>query len=175
MRNRLTTPAVFVAATGFVTILSLGEIAVATGLPWLFPSAGPTAIMLFLTPHARAASPRNTVCGHLIGIVCAWISLWLTALVDAGAVDATTIGHDRVLAAALALASTGGLMIAFDVVHPPAGATTLIVALGFMTRLPDLLVIEPAIALLTAEAWLIHRIAGTRYPAWAPAQDDSNL
>jgi CBS-domain-containing membrane protein len=82
------------------------------------------------------------------------------------------MGHDRVLAEALALASTGGLMIALCVVHPPAGATILIVALGYITRLPDLPLVELAIALLTAEAWLIDRMAGTRYPVWALAQSD---
>jgi hypothetical protein len=57
--------------------------------------------------------------------------------------------HQRdTVAAALSLALTGALMIAFKAVHPLAGATTLIVSLGLVTTPWHLLVIECAVALL---------------------------
>ena len=73
----------------------------------------------------------------------------------------------RVLAAALSLAFTGAIMILLKAAHPPAGATTLIISLGIVTRPSYLLVIEVAVALLTLQAIAINRLAGLDYPLWA--------
>jgi CBS domain-containing membrane protein len=156
MLQLLLTPPLCMFLAGFATIASLGELAVATGMPWIFPSLGPTALILFHTPRAESARPKNVLCGHAIGILCGWGSLAVTGLADAGPVDAATIGHDRALAAALALAGTGGLMVLLRVVHPPAGATTMIIALGFITRPFDLAIVEAAIVLLAIEALVIN-------------------
>ena len=51
--------------------------------------------------------------------------------------------------------------------HPPAGATTLIISLGIITRPEHLLVIEVAVAILTLQAIVINRLAGIDYPLWA--------
>jgi CBS-domain-containing membrane protein len=82
---------------------------------------------------------------------------------------AMMVGVDlrRVLAAALSIAATGSLMILFKAAHPPAGATTLIISLGIVTRPSYLLVIEIAVALLTLQAIAINRAAGIDYPLWA--------
>lgn len=79
-----------------------------------------------------------------------------------------TVGVDlqRVLAAALSLAATGALMILLRAPHPPAGATTLIISLGIVTRPNHLAVIEVAVALLTLQAIVINRLAGINYPLW---------
>ena len=66
-----------------------------------------------------------------------------------------------------ALASTGALMILLKAAHPPAGATTLIISLGIVTRPFHLLVIEIAVAILTLQAIAINRLAGIDYPLWA--------
>jgi CBS-domain-containing membrane protein len=65
-----------------------------------------------------------------------------------------------VLAAALSLAATGALMILLRVVHPPAGATTLIIALGFITAPAHLAMIECAVALMVLQALAVNRLAG---------------
>jgi CBS domain-containing membrane protein len=57
-------------------------------------------------------------------------------------------------------------MALFRVNHPPAGATTLIVALGIISQPRELIVIEIAVILLPAQAFVINRIAGIRYPLW---------
>jgi CBS domain-containing membrane protein len=57
-------------------------------------------------------------------------------------------------------------MALFRVSHPPAGATTLIVALGIISEPRELIVIEIAVILLTAQAFFINRIAGIHYPLW---------
>jgi CBS-domain-containing membrane protein len=58
-------------------------------------------------------------------------------------------------------------MILLKAAHPPAGATTLIISLGIVTKPFHLLVIEIAVALLTVHAFLINRLAGLDYPLWA--------
>jgi CBS-domain-containing membrane protein len=72
-----------------------------------------------------------------------------------------------VLAAAISLSSTGALMILLKAAHPPAGATTLIISLGIVTKPFYLLIIELAVALLTLQAYGINRLAGVDYPSWA--------
>jgi len=76
-----------------------------------------------------------------------------------------------VLASALSLSATAALMILLDASHPPAGATTLIVSLGIITRPLYLAVIELAVFVLIAQAFCIHRLARLPYPIWkAPPQ-----
>jgi CBS-domain-containing membrane protein len=74
----------------------------------------------------------------------------------------------RVLAAALSLAATGALMILFRAVHPPAGATTLIISFGFITAPAHLCAIEVALAFMTLQALIVNRLIGTNYPLWSP-------
>jgi CBS-domain-containing membrane protein len=62
-------------------------------------------------------------------------------------------------------------MVLLDVSHPPAGATTLIVSLGIISKPRELAIIEVAVFLLVAQALAINRLAGLPYPFWsAPAQ-----
>jgi CBS-domain-containing membrane protein len=78
----------------------------------------------------------------------------------------TGVSAARVGAAALSLASTA-MMILLKAAHPPAGATTLIISLGIVTRPFHLLVIEIAVAILTLQEIAINRLAGIDYPLWA--------
>ena len=50
--------------------------------------------------------------------------------------------------------------------HPPAGATTLIVSLGIISKPNELVIIEIAVFLLVAQAQFINRMAGLSYSAW---------
>ena len=58
-------------------------------------------------------------------------------------------------------------MVLLGVVHAPAAATALIVALGIITTPAHLGVIELAVALLVLKALAIHRLAGIDYPLWS--------
>jgi CBS domain-containing membrane protein len=160
---------VYVGINGFVTIGLLGLLALVTGSPFVFPSLGPTAYLFFFSPLAEVSSPRNTILGHTIGLICGYSAF--AAMVAFGPAFATHGGVHlpRVLAAALALSATGVLMVLFRVSHPPAGATTLIVALGIISQPKELIVIEIAVILLTAQACVINRIAGINYPLWQAA------
>jgi hypothetical protein len=58
----------FVFVSGFLSVAILAGLALISHTPFVFLSVGPTAFMLYFTPLAPTASPRNTLCGHSIGI-----------------------------------------------------------------------------------------------------------
>lgn len=159
--------AAFMFINGFVTIALLAGVAMLSGTPFVFPSLGPTAFLFFFSPTAPTASPKHTVIGHAIGIACGYGSLLVFGLEHTA--PAITVGVDppRIGAAALSLAATGALMILSKSAHPPAGATTLIISLGIVTRPFHLALIELAVVLLTVQAFVINRMAGLDYPVWS--------
>ena len=159
--------ALFMFINGFISIGILCGLAAVFQTPFIFPSLGATAFLVFFTPTAPSASPRNTLCGHAIGIACGYGALWVTGLHHAGPAIVTELGWARILATALSLATTGALLILLNTPHPPAAATTLIVSLGVVSRPAYLVVLEAAVALLVGQAILINRLTGVRYPLWA--------
>jgi CBS-domain-containing membrane protein len=159
--------ALFMFLNGFVTIALLAAVAMLSRTPFVFPSLGPTAFLFFFTPRAPAATPRNTMYGHAIGIFCGYAALRLFGLEHAPPAMVTGVSAARIGAAALSLASTGALMILLKAPHPPAGATTLIISLGIVISPFHLVVIEIAVAILTVQAIVINRLAGIDYPLWA--------
>jgi len=159
--------AAFTFVNSFLTITILAGLAMIVRAPFVFPSLGPTAFLFFFVPRSPAATPRHAIYGHAIGLICGYGSLWLLGLQHEPSAMLAAVDFRRVVAAALSLALTGVLMIVFKAVHPPAGATTLIVSLGIVTTPWHLLTIEFAVALLTLQAILINRHAGIDYPRWA--------
>jgi CBS-domain-containing membrane protein len=159
--------AAFMLINGFVTIAILGGVAAVSRTPFVFPSLGPTAFLFFFDPSAPSATPRHALIGHAIGICCGYGALLLFGLEHAG--PATLVGVDapRVLAAALSFAATGSLMVLLRAAHPPAGATTLLISLGTLTRPAHLVLIEVAVGLLALQAIAINRLAGLDYPFWS--------
>jgi CBS-domain-containing membrane protein len=164
----------FALVNGILSIGLMAMAAVLTGAPFIFPSLGPTAFLLFYTPTAPAASPRNTLGGHLIGALAGYLSLVVFGLTDRGPALATGVDWANVGAAALSLGLTSGAMVWCKVPHPPAGATTLIVSLGILRQPWQLGVLMLAVALLVVQGFVINRLAGVPYPLWAapaPAAD----
>src|SRR5262249_38393302 len=146
----------------------MSALAVVTHSPFIFPSLGPTAFLFFYTPTAPAASPRNTICGHAIGVAAGYFALVVTGLTSAGPALSVGVTWPRAIAAALSLGRPPGLMTLLRAPHPPAGATTLIVSLGLLTQPRQLLILMAAVVLLTAQAFVINRAAGVPYPLWRP-------
>ena len=70
----------FAFVNGLISIGLMAAAALVTGQPFVFPSLGPTAFLLFFTPMAPAASPRNTVVGHAIGAASGYLALALFGL-----------------------------------------------------------------------------------------------
>ncbi|MGH2461282.1 MAG: HPP family protein [Chloroflexota bacterium] len=164
--------AIFSLINGFISIALMAAVALITRAPFVFPSLGPTAFLLFYTPTAPPSSPRNTIVGHLIGALAGWLSLVIFGL-TAAPPSLVSVTWPRVGAAALSLAATSFFMVLLRVPHPPAGATTLIVSLGLLRQPWELGVLLIAVVLLTGQAFVINRLAGLDYPAWAPRQTES--
>ena len=159
--------AAYVFGSGFLSIAILAGLAMVFQTPLVFPSLGPTAFLLFFCPALAPACPRDTLYGHAIAIVCGYGALWLCGLTQAPAVTVVGVDGPRIVAASLSIAATGACMILADTAHPPAGATTLIISLGILTRPLDLVMIEVAVALLTLMAIAINRLFGINYPVWS--------
>lgn len=167
---RIPTLAIFSFVNGCLSIGIMSALALVTSSPLIFPSLGPTAFLFFYTPTAPSASPRNTIIGHGIGVLAGYFSLVITGLTAAGPALSVGVTTPRVIAAALSLGLTAGLMVLLKSPHPPAGATTLIVSLGLLTSPRNLILLMVAVILLTVQAFVINRLAGVRYPLWSPPQ-----
>jgi CBS domain-containing membrane protein len=158
----------FAFVNGLVSIGLMSLVALLTQQPFVFPSLGPTAFLLFYSPTLPTASPRNTLCGHLIGAVSGYLSLAIFGLLGADPAILVGVSWARVGAAALSLALTSGVMVWLRVPHPPAGATTLIVSLGLIATIPKLAVLMLGVLLLVVQGFVINRLAGVPYPVWSP-------
>src|SRR5205807_10485265 len=123
---------------------------------------------LFFSPLGETSSPRNTIFGHAIGLVCGYAAFAATGagVLPFGAHQG--IFWPRILAAALSLSATGAFMVLLEISHPPAGATTLIVSLGIISKPREMAIIAVAVFLLVAQALAINRLAGLRYPLCSP-------
>ena len=156
----------YVFVNGFLTIALLALLAVLTNSPFVFPSLGPTAYLLFIAPLAENSSPRNTILGHAIGLICGYAAFTLTGAATLPFGVHPGVYWPRIIAAALSLSATGAFMVLFRASHPPAGATTLIVSLGIISQPKELVIIEAAVFILVAQAFVINRLAGLAYPIW---------
>jgi CBS-domain-containing membrane protein len=165
--DRIAILGLFAFINSLISIALLSLLALATGNPFIFPSLGPTAFLLFYQPLAPVSSPRNAIAGHLIGILAGYGSLVVFGLTNAPSATSGGVTVSRIAAAALSLGATSGAMAWLRVPHPPAGATTLIVSLGILKDPGELVIIEVAVVLLTAQALGINRLAGLNYPFWA--------
>ncbi|HZU68429.1 MAG TPA: HPP family protein [Ktedonobacteraceae bacterium] len=163
--------AIFSFINGCISIGIMSALALVTHTAFIFPSLGPTAFLFFYTPTAPAASPRNTIVGHAIGVLAGYFSLVVTGLTMAGPALSVGVTWPRVLAAALSLGLTAGLMVLLRSPHPPAGATTLIISLGLLTKPLQLLILMVAVVLLTLQAFIINRLSGIPYPLWNPRRE----
>lgn len=158
--------ALFSFINGCISIGIMAALAVVTRSPFVFPSLGPTAFLFFYTPKAPSASPRNAIIGHGIGVLAGYLSLVVTGLTAAGPAMSTGVTWPRVIAAALSLGLTSGVMVLLRAPHPPAGATTLIISLGILAKPWQLVLLMIAVVLLTLQALAINRLAGIDYPLW---------
>ena len=138
--------------------------------PFLFPSLGPTALLFFERPMAATSSPRNALIGHAVAILAGALSLALFGLLDNPSILAEGATPARVGAGALSVALTGSVLQLLDASHPPTGATTLIVSLGFLQTPPEMAALMAGVVLLTVVGWLLNRAAGVPMPVWRAAK-----
>ncbi len=106
-------------------------LAVVTGQVFLFPSLGPTAVMLAHEPQHHSSRPYAVLVSHAVGFLAASVSVAIFGVAFAPSVFEThTVSLARACAAVLALALAVFLEVVLHAEHPPAAATTLLVALG---------------------------------------------
>ncbi|MCU1587849.1 MAG: hypothetical protein JWN31_1342 [Frankiales bacterium] len=116
-----------------VTFLAvLGLVGVALKQPWVFPSLGPTLMVLAETPEQPAARPQSVLVGHLVGVLAGWAALLVTGLQAHPSAIQEGLHGRRVIAVCIAIGVTALLLQLLRTPHPPAGATTLIVSLGIL-------------------------------------------
>lgn len=157
----------FSLINGGLSIALVSFVALITQEAFIFPSLGATAFILFHVPMAEAASPRNALCGHLVGAVMGLASLYVFGLQNQSSAFIHGVDLARVGAASLSLGLTGCLMVLLRVAHPPAGATALIVSLGLMPDPAQLPVLMAGVALLLVHAFVMNRLSGIPYPLWS--------
>jgi CBS domain-containing membrane protein len=135
--------------------------------PLVFPSLGATAFLIFETPMAEIGTPRNTIVGHTVGILAGAASLAIFGLLNSPSLYVSGLTLGRVCAMALAVALTGGVLRLIRSAHPPAGATTIIVASGLLHTPRQMLDVLVGVILLTIAGWLLNRAMGVPAPRWA--------
>lgn len=162
---------VFNLVNSGLSIALVAMLALITQEAFIFPSLGATAFILFHVPLAQPASPRNVLCGHLVGAVMGLVGLYAFGLQDAPSAFLTGVDASRVGSVAVAMGLTSCLMVALNVVHPPAGATALIVSLGLMPSPEQLPVLMAGVLLLLLQAFVMNRLAGIPYPMWSSRRD----
>jgi len=160
--------AIYTVLGSFVAIALSGAAAWAFDEPLLFPSLGATAFLFFETPMAEIASPRNALVGHGVAILAAVGALAVFGLIDAPSAYEVGVVPARIGTVALAVALTGGALRLLRSAHPPAGATTIIVASGLLDEPHQLLAVLVGVMILIVACHLLNRAMGVAVPRWAP-------
>ncbi|MFC4986233.1 HPP family protein [Saliphagus infecundisoli] len=137
-----------------------------SGLPTLFPSLGPSAFVLAMFPRSEASNAQRVIGGHAIGVAAGLLAYWLSGAngsmiitAEPGSIAGLRLAGSGVIAIAL----TVGGMLTTDLRHPPACATTLIVALGLLsTPLEGALILAAVVVMVAAHRLLLwtERIGG---------------
>lgn len=159
------------AGVSAVALALAGLVGMGLGQPWLFPSLGPTLMVLAETPRQPSAHPRSVLVGHLVGVAAGYLSLVVTGLTDAPSVIAQGLTTGHVIAAVLSVAVTSFVLQSIRCPHPPAGATTLIVSLGLLTEPMQLTTIVLSALLCTVIAVTLNLFAGIRQKGVRDAAD----
>jgi hypothetical protein len=119
--------------------------------------------------HASARM-RNVAFGHAIGLAAGLLAVYLTGAAHQPAVMdmvKDTLSLDRVAASVVAVALSLAIQHRLNLVHPPAEATTLIVALGGVEpTAAGALTVVAAIALVAVLGEAARRLSA-RAPALA--------
>ena len=89
------------------------------GLPWLVAPLGASAVLVYAVPASPMAQPWNVVGGNT-----------LSALAGIAGVHGMHLLGSAQLAAALGVGTAIALMLALRCLHPPGGATALMMVLG---------------------------------------------
>jgi len=155
---------------GGLAILTICLFAWLTDLPLVFPALGPSAFILFSAPLSPAGAPRCVILGHATCLATGYVVWHLIGHLAGGPVCLEAGGWPLFCSASLALAVSALLMVRLSCPHPPACASSLVVALGAVTHYYDLLFMGVAVVWLATQAVLMNRLAGLPVPTWSYRQ-----
>jgi hypothetical protein len=153
---------VWAAVVSAIALAVAGLVGVLLHQPWVFPSLGPTLMVILETPSQPSAHPRNVLVGHAVGVAAGFLALVVTGLRTAPSAVQAGLDGPRVTAAVIALAVTVLVLQLLHTPHPPAGATTLIVGLGILKTPGDLAIIMLSVVLVTVIATAANVAAAVR-------------
>ena len=68
---------VYSAVLSAIVLAITGSVGIVLTTPWLFPSLGPTVMLIFGTPTHPSSRPINAAVGHAVGIVAGVACLFL--------------------------------------------------------------------------------------------------
>jgi CBS-domain-containing membrane protein len=167
-KSRLLIP-IFVFVAGATALAIISILAYLTDLPLLFPQLGPSAFILFYTPMSETASPRNVIVSHVISVFAGLIFLWFFATLqpEGNLFDPAVMDGHRIVVIALAMGFSCVAMVLLQCIHPPAAASALIAAMGYLQTVEQVLGIIAAVILIVLAAIIFNRIiGGLPYPLW---------
>ena len=136
----------------------IGLLAWWTGMPLLFPSLGPSLMLVLDEPSQPSVQTPNILTGHFVGLFVGVFALAVTGLQGAPPATETGVSGANVLAAALALALTTAILYVVDRPHAPAGATTLIVSLGLLDSPSELAAMGLSFLLLAVVCVVLKKV-----------------
>jgi len=150
--------AAYAAVLAIVTLAITGVVGLLIKQPWLFPSLGPTVMLFFESPKQPSSRPLNTIVGHVVGIAAGVTCFTVFGLSGHRSAPVGGLTVSYVIAGAVAVGITTVVLSLLKLPHPPAGASTLIVALGILHTPVQLLSMVGAVLLITTAGWAFNRI-----------------
>ena len=160
---RSSPPYVVIAST--LTMAIIGAFSVWRAEPFVFPPLGATIFILFAFPLAQEANPRNVIGAHLIGLIAGIVALVVFGLVRVPP-DTTDLDWHRLGAILLGLALAISVLMGLRVLHIPAVATALVVAMGLLSKPKDWEFMAIGVLVVVFLAVAINRLAGIPHPLW---------
>ncbi|AOT08636.1 HPP family protein [Pseudoalteromonas luteoviolacea] len=110
---------------GFFAVWGLGMLSTFVQYPLLMAPFGATCVLLFAVPHSPLSKPKNVIGGHLLSGAIGLLILLLLGT--------------NIWTMALGVGSAIAAMQIFKIIHPPAGATPLVIIMAGNTHLGFLL------------------------------------
>ncbi|KPV78680.1 uncharacterized protein RHOBADRAFT_51117 [Rhodotorula graminis WP1] len=174
-------PSILIACAISLGLSTLDSSAFST-TPLTVGSFGATAVLLYAVPEAPLSQPRNVIGGHLVSAVTGAVISQLFSLssrFDSGefVVDNTLAargswGSLTPVSASLAVALATLAMQVTGTVHPPGGATALIVSYYRTTSYRWTYVLDVVLSVTAMTVWatFVGNLGRRRYPTfwWTP-------
>ena len=137
-----------------------GLVGLASGTVLLFPSLGPSAVMMAQSPERASSRPYAVVTAHIVGLASAFAAVAVFRIAHAPSVFAVReLSPARVAAAILAIALGTLVESLLDAQHPPAASTTLLAALGsFKPTVHDTLLVIGGVVIVAAIGEMLRRL-----------------